>query len=52
MKKLLLIFFYSAWTFYGRSQNLPRVMVLSTAALSPGNNPMLTGPDIYRGKFL
>ncbi|MGK2863898.1 MAG: type II asparaginase [Chitinophagaceae bacterium] len=51
MKKLLLIFFCSAWAFYGRSQNLPRVMVLSTGGTIAGQQPNADRAGYLPGKI-
>lgn len=51
MKKLLLIFFCSIWTFYATSQNLPRVIVLSTGGTIAGQQPNTDKAGYVPGKI-
>ena len=51
MKKLLLIFFCSIWTFYATAQNLPRVIVLSTGGTIAGQQPNTDKAGYVSGKI-
>lgn len=51
MKKFLLIFFCSIWTFYATAQNLPRVIVLSTGGTIAGQQPNTDKAGYVSGKI-
>ncbi|MGI8584389.1 MAG: type II asparaginase [Chitinophagaceae bacterium] len=51
MKKLLLILICSCWTYYATSQNLPRVIVLSTGGTIAGQQPNLDKTGYLPGKI-
>ena len=51
MEKLLLIFLYSSWTLYATSQNLPRVIVLSTGGTIAGQQPNSDKAGYLPGKI-
>lgn len=51
MKKLLLLFFCSSWTFYATAQNLPRIIVLSTGGTIAGQQPNTDKAGYLPGKI-
>lgn len=51
MKKLLLILLWSSWTYYATSQDLPRVIVLSTGGTIAGQQPNRDKAGYLPGKI-
>ena len=51
MKKLLLILLCSSWTYCGASQNLPRIIVLSTGGTIAGQQPNTDKAGYLPGKI-
>jgi L-asparaginase len=51
MKKLLLILIYFGWTYWAASQNLPRIIVLSTGGTIAGQQPNTDKAGYLPGKI-